>query len=200
MSNSPARQPWNKGRALTSTPTLGTVRRWLNASAAEGLIERKGIRRTGKPGRPAMQWGLTEQGRAVPQTPTVVQRMQLERIRRQENLWKRRREQRGAKAIAAARADMTKARKKLQAARSRVELLTARIIDSATKALIESGGDPSALLPAEIDLLIEHGCARRDADRLVLSDEWAAEWQKAREQPARGRHPKPESRSPSVTP
>jgi DNA-binding PadR family transcriptional regulator len=202
MSNSPAksvRQPWNTGRVLTSTPTLGTVRRWLRATAAEGLIERKEVRRTGRPGRPAMQWGLTEQGRtALPRVPAAVQRMQLERIRRQENLWKRRREQRGTQAIAAAQDKATKARRKLRAAEARVETLTAKIIDAATRTLIEANGNASALLPGEVDLLLEHGCARRDGDCLVLNEEWAAAWQKAHE-PARGRQAKPESRLPSVT-
>jgi predicted ArsR family transcriptional regulator len=33
---------------------------------AEGLIERKGVERTGKPGRPAQLWGLTELGKQRP--------------------------------------------------------------------------------------------------------------------------------------
>ena len=50
----------DKGRA----PTLGTVRKWMHAAEAEGVIERVGVRHTGKPGRPADLWGITEAGRA----------------------------------------------------------------------------------------------------------------------------------------
>lgn len=42
----------------TPPPALGTVRGWLNKAEAQGLIERKGVRRTGKAGRPAVLWGL----------------------------------------------------------------------------------------------------------------------------------------------
>jgi predicted ArsR family transcriptional regulator len=41
-------------------PALGTVRRWLKRAEAEGMIERKGVEYTGKPGRPAHLWGLPE--------------------------------------------------------------------------------------------------------------------------------------------
>jgi len=41
-------------------PALGTVRTWLKQAEAEGLVERKGVERTGKPGRPAHLWGLPE--------------------------------------------------------------------------------------------------------------------------------------------
>ena len=41
-------------------PTLGTVRKWLHAAEAEGVIERVGVEHTGKPGRPAHLWGITE--------------------------------------------------------------------------------------------------------------------------------------------
>lgn len=47
---------WKDPRA----PTLGTVRRWMRQAEADGLIERKGVERTGKPGRPATLWGVTE--------------------------------------------------------------------------------------------------------------------------------------------
>jgi hypothetical protein len=39
-------------------PTLGTVRRWMRQGEAEGRFERVGFERTGKPGRPAVLWGL----------------------------------------------------------------------------------------------------------------------------------------------
>jgi hypothetical protein len=44
----------------TPPPALGTVRTWMKKAEAEGLIERKGVQRTGKRGRPAVLWGLTE--------------------------------------------------------------------------------------------------------------------------------------------
>lgn len=45
----------------TPPPSLGAVRRWLHQAEAEGLIERRGVQRTGKPGRPAHLWGLAGQ-------------------------------------------------------------------------------------------------------------------------------------------
>jgi hypothetical protein len=44
----------------TPPPSLGTVRRWLHQAEASGAIERKGVQRTGKPGRPAQLWGLPD--------------------------------------------------------------------------------------------------------------------------------------------
>lgn len=41
-------------------PSLGTARRWLHQAEAEGSVERVGVERTGKPGRPAHLWGLTK--------------------------------------------------------------------------------------------------------------------------------------------
>jgi hypothetical protein len=49
----------DRGRA----PTLGAVRKWIHAAETEGLVERVGVKRTGKPGRPADLWGITEAGR-----------------------------------------------------------------------------------------------------------------------------------------
>jgi hypothetical protein len=43
-------------------PALGTVRGWLHRLEAAGDAERKGLEHTGKPGRPAVLWGLTEKG------------------------------------------------------------------------------------------------------------------------------------------
>lgn len=166
---------------MTSTPTLGTVRRWLNVLAAEGLAERKDVQRTGKPGRPAVLWGLTEKGLAQPRVPPAVEKVRMERLRRQENLRKRRRAQRNAGAIAAAQAKAAKASRRLRAAQAEVELITARIIDSATARLAEANGDASVLLPEEVDLLLEHRCAYREGDRLLLDEEWAKAWRLAHE-------------------
>lgn len=44
-------------------PALSTVRGWLRQLEAAGIAERKGVERSGKPGRPATLWGLTEKGR-----------------------------------------------------------------------------------------------------------------------------------------
>jgi hypothetical protein len=44
----------------TPPPALGTVRTWLNNAEAAGLIERKGVRHTGRAGRPAVLWGLPD--------------------------------------------------------------------------------------------------------------------------------------------
>jgi predicted ArsR family transcriptional regulator len=47
----------------TPPPKLGTVRTWMRQMEDEGAIERKAVEHTGKPGRPAVLWGLTEDGR-----------------------------------------------------------------------------------------------------------------------------------------
>jgi DNA-binding PadR family transcriptional regulator len=44
-------------------PSLSTVRKWMKQLEAAGDIEPKGTERTGKPGRPPMMYGLTEQGK-----------------------------------------------------------------------------------------------------------------------------------------
>ena len=51
-----ARFPWGP-------PSLSTVRRHMRQLEAEGAVERAGVDRTGKPGRPATMWQLTEKGR-----------------------------------------------------------------------------------------------------------------------------------------
>ena len=51
-----ARFPWGP-------PSLSTVRRHLRQLEAEGVVERAGVDRTGKPGRPATLYQLTEKGR-----------------------------------------------------------------------------------------------------------------------------------------
>lgn len=84
-----------KGRAMTSTPALGTTRRWLKAAEAEGDVRQAEDLRTGEPGRPAHQWELTEQGgernKSLP--PMEIMR---EQVRRQENARKKRAQQRDA--------------------------------------------------------------------------------------------------------
>ena len=47
----------------TPPPALGTVRTWLRNAEAEGLVERAGVERAGKRGRPAQLWGATAKGR-----------------------------------------------------------------------------------------------------------------------------------------
>lgn len=55
---------------------LSTVRGWLRQLEDAGDIERAGTEHTGKPGRPAVLWNLTEQGEKraagnpVPEPPT----------------------------------------------------------------------------------------------------------------------------------
>jgi predicted ArsR family transcriptional regulator len=56
------------GRWPFGGPSLSSVRRWLKQAEAAGLIERCGVERTGKPGRPAQLWGLTEAGKNRPAT------------------------------------------------------------------------------------------------------------------------------------
>lgn len=51
-----ARFPWGP-------PSLSTVRRHMRQLEAEGVVECAGVERTGKPGRPATQWQITEKGR-----------------------------------------------------------------------------------------------------------------------------------------
>jgi predicted ArsR family transcriptional regulator len=55
-----------KGIARTSTPSLNTTRRWLKTAEAEGVVRRTEDKRTGKPGRPAHMWELTDEGREQP--------------------------------------------------------------------------------------------------------------------------------------
>lgn len=52
-----------KPRFPEKPAALGTVRRWLNAGVAEGMIERRVAERTGKPGRPPYKYRLTAEGR-----------------------------------------------------------------------------------------------------------------------------------------
>jgi hypothetical protein len=50
-------------RYPNKAPALNTVRGWLRQMDAAGTAERKGVERTGKPGRPPVLWGLTEEGK-----------------------------------------------------------------------------------------------------------------------------------------
>jgi predicted ArsR family transcriptional regulator len=45
---------------------MSTTRRQMRQLEADGDIERVGVDRTGKPGRPAVMYALTEQGRQKP--------------------------------------------------------------------------------------------------------------------------------------
>ena len=42
-------------------PAISTVRSWLRQLESAGIAERKGVEHTGKPGRPAVLWGLTDE-------------------------------------------------------------------------------------------------------------------------------------------
>jgi hypothetical protein len=53
-------------------PALGTVRSWMRQAEDAGLAERKGVERTGKPGRPAVLWGLTEAGKHRNEGPPEI--------------------------------------------------------------------------------------------------------------------------------
>ena len=173
--------PWNKGLALTTTPTIGTIRRWCEECAAEGWIERKGVKRTGKPGRPAVIWGLTKAGweRAAvnPAAPPEVRKMEWEHRRRVENARKRRGMQRHARRLQAAQKKAAKTGRDLTVLTSAYEeekarLLTAEIIIRATRAMIDSDGDASVLLPEERDALLETGCAVEKDGQLLAAEDW----------------------------
>ena len=60
---------------------MSSVRRWLKAAEAEGTVERKGVARTGKPGRPAILWGLTEFGEQHPMEGTYEDLLYAERVK-----------------------------------------------------------------------------------------------------------------------
>jgi hypothetical protein len=44
-------------------PAISTVRGWLRQLESAGIAERKGVEYTGKPGRPAVLWELTEEAK-----------------------------------------------------------------------------------------------------------------------------------------
>lgn len=155
---SPRGQSRNKGLAMTSDPSASTTRRWLEAAEAEGVIERTGTRRTGKPGRPAVTRGVTEEGRerARKLPPKAILQ---ERLRRQENARKRGGQRKGKSRVT--QADMT---------------LAAGMIISATGKLILADGDASALLPEEVEALVKFQCATRKGGTLVLKPEWLEDY------------------------
>ena len=155
--------------------------RWCEACADEGWIERVGAERTGTPGRPAVLWGLTEAGwkRAAvnPAAPPEVRRMQWEHRRRLENARRQRGVKRLARRLDAAQEKADRAGRRLTLAvnaaeEAKAKLLTAEILFRATKAMIDSDGDESVLLPEEIDVLTETGCASWEDGRLLPSQGW----------------------------
>lgn len=169
----PGRQPWNKGLALTTTPSASTARRWMQAAVAEGLAERKTAGPDGKPGRPPVLYGLSQAGREkAAREPGLPLDVQLERGRRLENARKRRGMQRRAQKANAAGRKADKARRRLTVAAREVEearaaLLAAEMVARAFRALSDAGGDPSVLLPEEIDVLLETGCATIEDGQLA---------------------------------
>lgn len=189
------REPWNKGIALTTTPTIGTVRRWVKACVAEGTVEQVGVEHTGKPGRPAVLWGLTEKGREKTKgrASPEVRRLEWEQMRRRENAWAKRKMQRGAQRLNALQQEAARAGRNLNAAeaaaedarvkleQARAELLMMEILFRATRALLDAGGDPSVLLPEEMGTLTETGCAVMEGGRLVLADDWLEAFQQIRD-------------------
>jgi len=70
---SEARERARRAQALprfpNKDPALSTVRGWLRQLETEGRVERKGAERTGKPGRPAVLWGVTEAATEDPPPP-----------------------------------------------------------------------------------------------------------------------------------
>lgn len=74
------------GRWPFGGPSMSTVRRQLKQLEAEGLAERKGVERTGKPGRPAQLWGLTERAKERPVSDLspeeVIHVLRVERLLR----------------------------------------------------------------------------------------------------------------------
>jgi predicted ArsR family transcriptional regulator len=87
-----SREARQRGIAMTSTPSLGTTRRWLKAAESVGLVRRTEDQKTGERGRPAHMWELTEEGRrqahGVPPLEVMV-----EQVRERENA----RKQKGAR-------------------------------------------------------------------------------------------------------
>lgn len=63
-------------------PALSTVRGWLRRLETEGLVERRGVEHTGKPGRPAVLWGATEKAmqNPVPPAPESPTREQARKL------------------------------------------------------------------------------------------------------------------------
>jgi hypothetical protein len=175
-----ARRPWNKGLALTTTPTVGTVRRWMEVAVAEGIAVRTVAEPDGKPGRPPFMYQLSEAAREkARKEPGLPLAVHLERSRRVDNARKRRGMQRRAKKANALGQKADKARRNLTAAKARVAKveaeaarLTLEIACRALTALDDADGNPSALLPEEVDVLTETGVATEEDGRLVLAGDW----------------------------
>jgi hypothetical protein len=56
----------------------------------------------------------------------------------------------------------------------------------ATKELIRADGDASMLLPEEIGVLIDNGCAAWEDGRLLFTEDWAGMFDRAWNGPRRG--------------
>jgi len=186
------RRPWNKGLALTRNPSLSTVRRWLEAGVAEGIIDRQPMP-TGKPGRPPIFYRISEKGlEQARERPQVPAKLRMEQHRRWLNARKRRLDQRKAAAtreLRHAESDLRIAERQLReleirrdAAAERLAGLeaVAEMLYDASTALDRAGYDPSVLLPEEIDVLTEHGCVAPDGDRLYFTRDWAGAYAEAR--------------------
>ena len=76
------RSKWVRGEPMPTlpryphkAPAIGTVRGWMRQLEQRGDVVRAGVEHTGKPGRPAVLWQLTEQGKkregpGLPDPPT----------------------------------------------------------------------------------------------------------------------------------
>jgi DNA-binding PadR family transcriptional regulator len=165
--------PWNKGLALTTRPSLGTVRRWLESCVDEGWAERKTAEPDGtRRGRPPVMYRVTEKGLAQPRTPPEVEKMEWERLRRWENAKKRQRTQRNAQRRSTLEGKVARAERKLKAAtdayeQAQAKLLTMELVIGGIKALAEADGGTAVLHPEEVDALVETGCAIRKGDGVL---------------------------------
>jgi DNA-binding PadR family transcriptional regulator len=67
-------------------PSVSSVRRWLKEAEAEGGVRHAGVEHTGRPGRPAHLWELTEKGRenvsgrSLAETRTILQARKIARM------------------------------------------------------------------------------------------------------------------------
>lgn len=184
--------PWNKGRALTTRPSLSTVRRHLELNVATGRVERKVAEPDGKPGRPPVMYRITEEGLARPDTPPAVQQVQMRQLRRWENAKKRGRAQARDRKLRKLQAREAVLNRRLAVAvsaaeQARAELdrlnLAVEMITLATEALLSANGDaPVHLHREEVDALVEYGCAvRGEGDALLVNPEWVEEFKAARD-------------------
>lgn len=169
------REPWNKGLAMTTRPSVSTVRRRLEGCVEEGWAERKGVGHTGKPGRPPVLYGLTEEAAklAAEEPPRPPLHIVMEQHRRQVNAGKRRGAQLKQRLHEAGR-QLELAKRGADRAKARLDELTdlAEMLMDASTALDRAGYDPSVLLPEELDALEEYGCVAKDGDRLYFTGGW----------------------------